>query len=243
MKYHYFNDTRFPIEVTEETVEVTPFTFQKNGQLWENESILQFYKYVTDHEDGKTEIVIVDIGAQSGLYTLFGKFLKGVRFYSYEPFKTTYKLLKDNVKLNGIEDIVYTYNLAVSDKVGKSTLNVCNTHFGLNTMGSNLKRFEQTECVKVDIYTTTLDEQFYKRGIKVNYIKIDTEGHEYFILKGGVETINKYRPVIQLEWNVTNMTQCNVNERDLNVFFEDVKYRMIGLSGEERLYVPLETLI
>jgi hypothetical protein len=40
--YHYFNKN-FPIQVTDDTVKYTPYTFQPNGMIWEIESIFQFF--------------------------------------------------------------------------------------------------------------------------------------------------------------------------------------------------------
>jgi len=42
IRYHYFN-RNFPIEVTENTVKYTPYTFQENGQIYEITSIFQFF--------------------------------------------------------------------------------------------------------------------------------------------------------------------------------------------------------
>lgn len=55
-------------------------------------------------------------------------------------------------------------------------------------MGDNPLRFNDIEPVNVK--TTTLDLFFDE--IPVHYIKIDTEGYEYFILKGGKNIITKY---------------------------------------------------
>lgn len=236
--YYYFNNTSLSISVTKETTEITPYTFLRNGQLWENESIMQFYKYIIDREKGDKTIHIVDIGAQSGLYTLFVKYLKNVKCFSFEPFEATFKLLNDNIILNNIQDKVVTYNVGISNKIGTDILNVCKDHTGLNTLGKNLIRFTEDNCVKTEVKITTLDEEFFKKDIKVDYIKIDTEGYEYFILEGGIETIKKYRPVIQLEWVHNNMLQCNVKEKWLVDFFDNISYRLISISGEERLYAP-----
>ena len=78
---------------------------------------------------------------------------------------------------------------------------------------------------------------FYNQNIPVHYIKIDTEGHEYYILKGGINTITKYRPTIQLEWNVTNMRQCDVTEEMMRTILQELNYKEVGFVEEEKLFV------
>ena len=68
--YYYFNDKKLSIQVTDKTLQVTPYTFQPNGTMWENASLLQFFKSIKNEK-----INIADIGAQSGLYSLYAKFL------------------------------------------------------------------------------------------------------------------------------------------------------------------------
>ena len=87
----------------------------------------------------------------------------------------------------------------------------------------------------------TLDNIFYDHDICVDYIKIDTEGHEYFILQGGEKTIKKYRPMIQLEYNEINMQQCNVLPNELNNLIHDLGYKKIEMISEE-LYIAHESI-
>lgn len=40
-KYFYFNDENYPIEVTDEKLDITPYTFSHTGELWEQQSLYQ----------------------------------------------------------------------------------------------------------------------------------------------------------------------------------------------------------
>ncbi len=225
--YRYYKSDKYQFEVTDSTLKHTPNTFLTNSVLWETDSIDKFYNLVKQSKNNK--INIVDIGAQSGLYTLFAKWLPNAHFYSFEPFKLTYDILNDNIELNGITNVT-THNCALSDKIGTAQLNVCKSHNGLHTLGDNL-RFN--DSVKIDVKIDTLDNIFYDRDIPVDFIKIDTEGHEYFIIKGGLKTIRKYKPVIQLEWNITNMKQCKITEDDMNKLLNSIDYVKFHKIDEE----------
>ena len=51
---------------------------------------------------GKTEVNIVDAGANLGLYSIGYSFIKGTNIFSFEPFPETYKHLEKNVLTNNI---------------------------------------------------------------------------------------------------------------------------------------------
>ena len=53
---------------------------------------------------------------------------------------------------------------------------------------------------KVACQLTTLDSFVKENGIdKIDFIKIDVEGNEKFVLEGGKETLEKYRPLVYTE--------------------------------------------
>ena len=72
----------------------------------------------------------------------------------------------------------------------------------------------------------------------IDFIKIDTEGYEYFILKGGEQTIKTYKPIIQLEFNETNMRQCNLYPKQLYNYIMELGYKIHNLTNEELIIVP-----
>lgn len=225
-----YSDNKY-ISVTNETIEKTPYTFNRNGNLWEKNSINYFFKDIDDNK----KYNIIDVGAQSGLYSLYSKYLPKSMFYSFEPFPETFKLLNDNINLNDINN-VKTYNIALSDKKGYTKLNTCLTHYGLHTMGENVKRFNDIK--QIDIETDTIDNIFFNNNIPVDYIKIDTEGWEYFVLTGGINTILKYKPKIQIEWNVDNITQCNITPQMLINLIDKINYKVDTKINEELFLVP-----
>jgi FkbM family methyltransferase len=231
MSYVFEYNDNERILVTNKTVDYGNSSFEKNSEIWEKKSLNYFYNLI----DKNNKVNIVDIGANVGLYSLYAKFLPNSQFYSYEPYKFTYDLLNDNIELNNITN-VQTYNIGLSDKKGKTILNVCLSHDGLNTMGANPLRFNDIHHVEVEI--NTLDNIFYNNNIKVDFIKIDTEGWEYNILKGGEKTIKKYKPIIQLEYNEINMTQCNINAKQLLNYINELGYKQYNLTDEELIIIP-----
>jgi len=225
-EYHYFRDPNYPIWISYETCKITPYTFLNDNTMWEEESIQHFFDIIPKDK----AVNIIDIGAQSGLYSLYAKYLQNATFYSFEPFKTTFDLLNENIKLNNISNI-YTYNMGISNKKETTILNTSISHNGLHTLGDNPLRFNDICQVSIDV--DTIDNLFYDKNISVDFIKIDTEGWEYYILKGGEKTIKQYKPIIQLEWNEINMQQCNVNIDDFNEYLDILGYKKVKTINEE----------
>lgn len=231
---YHINGKDHQIEVSEGTEKLTPGSFLGNGKLWEEKALKVFLNLIKDQE-----VNIADVGAQSGLYSLYAKYLPKATFYSFEPYKPTLQLLKDNIKLNNITNIK-TYNLAISDKKGEAIININKTHNGLHTLGNNIKKEEKIVYCQETVKTDTLDNIFYNNDIPLNFIKADVEGHEYFVLKGGEKSIRKYRPIIQIEWEINHLSQCNVKPEELTKLIEDLGYKEHHRTREELLLFPKE---
>ena len=70
----------------------------------------------------KSNDIFFDIGAHIGYYSLIlSNYLKNGMIYSFEPNSLNYKLLEENVKSNGLKNVI-TENLAVSDFNGIKNL-------------------------------------------------------------------------------------------------------------------------
>lgn len=232
-EYHYFRDTNYPIRISDKTCTLTPYTFLNDNTMWEEDSIKHFFDMIPKDK----AVNIIDIGAQSGLYSLYAKYLPVATFFSFEPFKTTFDLLNENIQLNNILN-VDTYNIGISNKKETTILNTSISHNGLHTLGNNPLRFN--DICQVSINVDTIDNLFYDKNISVDFIKIDTEGWEYNILKGGENTIKQYKPIIQLEWNEINMKQCSVDSIEFNNYLTTtLGYKKLQTINEELFIGPI----
>lgn len=232
-QYNYFKDINYPISISDETCKLTPYTFLDNNTMWEEDSIKYFFDMIPKNK----AVNIIDIGAQSGLYSLYAKYLPIATFFSFEPFKKTFDLLNENIILNNITN-VDTYNIGISNKKETTILNTSISHNGLHTMGNNPLRFN--DICQVLINVDTIDNLFYDKNISVDFIKIDTEGWEYNILQGGEKTIKEYKPIIQLEWNEINMKQCSVDSHEFNEYLTTtLGYKKLQVINEELFIGPI----
>lgn len=173
---------------------------------------------------------MVDIGAQSGLYTLYAKYRPNGTFYAYEPYIPSFECLTENVKLNNLQN-VHCVNKAMSDFCGQTMLNVCESHSGLNTLGENPLRFNDSH--KESVQVVSLDNEFFNKNIPVHFIKIDTEGGEYKVINGGRQTLLKYKPIILTEINNSNLNAFGRTPEELIKLFVELGYSRITKIGNE----------
>jgi FkbM family methyltransferase len=71
--------------------------------------------------------------------------------------------------------------------------------------------------------------------LHANFIKIDAEGCELFVLRGAKRTIEKYRPVIVLEVNHKAMAVQGYDEAILLAYIESINYRWHRINGTDEV--------
>lgn len=152
----------------------------------------------------------LDIGANIGYYSvsISNYFMtqksKG-KVISFEPFKGNFSRLSKNVNLNKLSSYCILNQYGLSDK-SDEVLITLRDDFRLGSSTGNASI--QTSKKLDDGYKTTpiklksLDEIWktnYQNLGKIDFIKMDIEGHEDFCLKGAKQTISKHRPTIFME--------------------------------------------
>lgn len=132
---------------------------------------------------------VLDIGANIGYYSVLAAKKVGEtgRVFAFEPDKNNFISLEENLKLNGLTN-VKSEAVAVGDYEGFSDLYVNTKHRGRSSFVKNFNETSDTLSYKVAL--STLDEYAKKNNIKnIDVLKIDVEGYEIPVLKGGINTL------------------------------------------------------
>lgn len=140
--------------------------------------------------------VFWDIGANIGVFSLYAASL-GLNVYAFEPDMKNVSRLNDNTWQN--TDLAFvlpekTFKYAISDFNGKSTFYVQKLGAGSSggqigeAKSENGQPFEPKESYEVETYKI---DTLAERLDFPSYIKIDVDGQEVQILKGGYQTLGK----------------------------------------------------
>jgi FkbM family methyltransferase len=160
---------------------------------WEKESIKLWIALCKDAE------VIVDVGANTGVYSLVAKTIKpSASVFAFEPVKRVYQKLRENITLNNLD--IKTYERAISNANGTATIyDIDSAHTYSVTVNKNMYS-NDTKVIESVIQTSTLDTFIKENNIpKIDLIKIDVETHEAEVLEGFSEYLKAFKPTMLIE--------------------------------------------
>lgn len=143
--------------------------------------------------------VIVDIGANTGVYALTAKAVKpNALVYAFEPLSQIFKKLKTNNDLNDFG--ILCIEKAVSDKNGKAVIyETGGDLLSAATMNPQTREIDTLD-VETEIETITLDSLVQSNKLeKIDLIKIDVETFEPNVLEGYKNYLAVHKPDILIE--------------------------------------------
>lgn len=175
----YINGIRISIDIRSAIYHEWCGSFNAEGEFAIDE-VNAIYETLKNIENP----VLVDIGANTGSHSLVGLAIPNLVCFAFEPIPLFYEVLKNNIRLNGLTNRVYAFNFALSNRPEFLNLSL---HLGtayVDNAGSI-----QALAVPLDIFGFE----------KVDYIKVDTDGHDHYVLEGAKETLKKCHPKVCYE--------------------------------------------
>ena len=131
---------------------------------------------------------VVDVGANAGIYSFHAK-RYAAKVYAFEPNYNFHNLLR---RL-GIKVILQ--DAALSDYTGIGDLTIPSGESEPAHGWGTLEPFDGSVAEKRSVSIRTLDSY----NLSPSFIKIDVEGHEFSVLKGAIETLQRSRPNLIVE--------------------------------------------
>ena len=137
----------------------------------------------------------IDVGANVGTYAVELQ-KNSSQLLCFEPILRNIKFLKILLNRNSK---FFAYALGNENKKIDIKIPIINKNqydYALSSINNDFQSFK-----KKNITIKKFDDIFFKKYLNSNidFVKIDVEGHEYFVLKGMKKTIKKNRPIFLIE--------------------------------------------
>ena len=192
--------------------------------------------------------VILDVGANIGYYTfplaLMAK-QKNARVVAFEPFPKNCERLRANIDLNGLASYVDLQPFALSSEAGTAMLALREDFSEGGEVGNaSIVHDKQIdgEFKQVPITLVRLDDIWPTLGLnRLDLIKADIEGLEDLFLQGARQTLERFRPIIQMEINRSFYESRGVDIEVAVPAALPSGHRFFRMNGAER-FVPISDL-
>ncbi len=181
----------------------------------------------------------IDIGAHKGAYTFWMARRVGRRgrVIAVEPQQRVAAALERSLTAWGMRQ-VHVVNAAASDRSGQGTINIPRD----STHGASMNPLDADRSVDVTpVRLVTINELAAERALaRLDFVKIDAEGHEIEIVEGGLEAIERLHPSLLIE------SEARAHEGDrshldrLRDLLEPLGYA--GSFNDGRTWLPLDAL-
>lgn len=159
----------------------------------------------------------IDIGAHCGLWSMhLAKRFE--RLSAFEPVAAHRECFYANLGVNGIlPEHVFMYDCALGNHIGRVAMKTAPSSSG-----------DTTVAVGDEVPIRKLDEFEFRN---VDFVKLDCEGYELFALRGGIETLERCRPVVCVEQKPGKASQFGLPDTGAVEFLQGLGAKLRGALG------------
>jgi FkbM family methyltransferase len=153
----------------------------------------------------QTGATVVDVGASWGLFSYHLAERVGERgfVYSYEPHPANANVLQNLASARS--NVIYR-QFAVSDANGGADMFVPRKNGrGVTAQSSLAHGFSGVSVDALKVTTVRLDDQIDEHQ-RIDFVKIDVEGHEQAVLRGAASVLRRHSPSMLIEIEQRHLT-------------------------------------
>jgi FkbM family methyltransferase len=159
----------------------------------------RIYDYLTEEvirAAVKPDSMCVDVGCNEGfILRMMSEHAPLGAHLAFEPIPRLY----EQVKAHFASTPVRVYNLALAEAPGRSTFWHVAASSGYSSLKPRSLPNPRWETERLEVAVETLD-RMVKPDEHVTLVKIDVEGAELQVMRGGRETLRRCRPLVVFEW-------------------------------------------
>jgi FkbM family methyltransferase len=172
----------------------------------------------------------LDVGANVGYYTVpVGRraAAAGGRVHAFEPSPPNADRVAGLVAANGLESTVTLHRFGLGEADAEAGIAV-----GADDRGATGNAYLTADPGGTRVRVRVLDAVAAECGIdRCDLMKVDVEGYELGVFRGGRGLITRSRPVIVTELNHYWMAERGWRLTDLTAFFDPLGYVLLRRSG------------
>lgn len=158
----------------------------------------------------------IDIGCHKGeILQIMLKYSPDGKHYGFEPIPYLYAGLKSKYKGKAM---IYPY--ALSNENGETTFQLVKNAPAYSGIKQRRYDIENPDIEEIVVEKMRLDEVISPNE-KIDFVKIDVEGAEYGVMKGGKELLRNNKPLILFECGKGASDYYGTNPLDLYHFITD----------------------
>lgn len=183
---------------------------------------------------------VLDVGANYGHYTIeIARLANQGRVYAFEPVPFTYGVLNKVVNYFSLPCVILA-NKAVSDRSGEVKMTVPLLDFGApNTGVAHIGNSQSANVRTVVVSTLKLDDAAIEG--KIDFIKMDIEGHEPLALRGMQNLLLRDKPVILIEFSHACLKRAGFEPSEFaNYLAADLCYRFAKMTHDKLEWVDVK---
>ena len=163
---------------------------------------------------------VIEVGANIGTtFITVAQDYPALRFHCVEPVPEFYDLLKKNAATYAASN-ARLYPLALAAQADSEI----KIHTLLGTAGAT-RRFDGYIDAVLTMRSQSLDSVF--AAARPSLVKIDVDGFELEVLKGGKKLLSTWRPLLYLEYDLAIMKRVGSSAEELHTLLQELGYRKI----------------
>lgn len=186
--------------------------------------------------------VFVDVGANIGYFSVLAAWRSypGGSVWAFEPQPSMYRLLADNLALNGFGGMSHTHCVALSDRTSTMQMRTFPGYLATSSMREMSEAFiafteastgRKSETIEVS--TLRLDDVM-KDVPEIHVMKIDVEGHEPEVIRGAFEIISR-SPRIKIVMEFFPALMASEVAHKHLTFFRDLGFSIFRIETDGTL--------
>jgi len=224
------NNVNFEVDLTE-GIDLSLYLFND----------FQSHVYQNKFVQLKDDDIIFDVGANVGIMSLFfANKAKNGQVYSFEPTHYALNKFKKNLSLNPeLANRIIVTNTFVSAKSDANPDIIAFSSWSLTNRTDKDHEFHLGTPMSAEgVPSITMDDFVAKNNInKLDFIKVDTDGHEYEVFSGAKNTIATLRPKIIFELGLYVMKEKNFDFDFYWNYFHPLNYKLYDLTNTEEITI------